>query len=529
MKIATVIEQLGLLADKLQQEHEMLHNGSTWRETNATEFRNWIGEQLGESVKNKFFITDNGLVEKLTFLAPPMLRAHDCASHNDNMKVLREYTTKWHNDNRSMSQIATGIALAWQNVGYNTGISMMGQGEYAGTLSLASNARIAGYNIPNATNPSNGVSVYDIDSHGWMRTLQVFKMWAAAGTKIDRDLLKLGIEKNKQQRLYLAKETEVETTVPTGYAKLVENKQWATTSEDTLADFTKHIAEKLENNLTARTWGWEVEVPDAKNVSAPQGVEKGSDGSLRSYENNEDCECDCDSCYYHECDCDHCETGSSDPEHNCGSSMCDNADKAEYRTIGGVQRSIHGALVRLCAELNDNDAEKNDTAGTHIHVWAGDLNAKQVANVMAIYRLLQPMFNAVAGRINVNYSRTLDKNTIAQALKGKLPSEKSRDVNLGHLGMTPERRTIEFRQMDCNLDSNRILGWAWMVRGLVTAAKRGLQIHNALHVTNIAQYVEMLAKFNVTTSNEKPDEIVYGSRHDMNEIINRKELTSVFA
>ena len=63
---------------------------------------------------------------------------------------------------------------------------------------------------------------------------------------------------------------------------------------------------KMQNGLSARTWGFEIEVPDCKGVRAPNGIEKGDDGSLRS-ENHSDCECDCNDCAYHECNCDICE------------------------------------------------------------------------------------------------------------------------------------------------------------------------------------------------------------------------------
>lgn len=510
MKIASVIEQLGELADELQQDHSFLHEGGIWRETTVEEFKNWIEDKLGDSIKGKLYITPNGLVDKLTFLAPPLMRETDISNMHiaDNPgNIARLSSIEWHKNNKMASVLATAFAQEFEHIAYRGGIGMLGIGEYAGVLNIGGFARIGGCQTSN----------YELSMHGWMRVLNIFKKWKELGCELSMTRLKNAKVANDNQ-MQLATSGSEPKQQSTGYGQLVIKKAWTESHEDVNASFDKLIAEKLENGLTARTWGWEVEVPNAKEVRAPEGVDKGSDGSLRSYEASDECDCDCDSCYYHECDCEHCETGSSDPDHDCGSSSCTKADMAEYRTTGGVQRTVHSALIKLCEDLNEAEAEMNDTAGTHIHVWAGDLNAKQVANVMAVYRLLQPMFNAIAGRTNVNYSRTLKIETVTEALKGKFKAEKTQDVNVSHLHSGASRKTIEFRQMDCNLDANRIMGWAFMVRGLVTAAKRGLEIKDAIHVATLKDYVELLGRYSVTTASEKPDQFVYGSRTDMNEV-----------
>ena len=269
------------------------------------------------------------------------------------------------------------------------------------------------------------------------------------------------------------------------------------------------------NGLAARTWGIEVEVPDAKGVDAPQGFEKGEDGSLRS-NSGDGCECSCTGCNYHDCDCDYCDNRSEGDEH-CGSEYngCSSADMAEFRTTGGIQRIISSGLNKLCKELNEEDAEMNDSAGTHIHVFAADLTTNQVGHVMAVYRRLRPIFNVICGRENVNYAKKLPIGRIKNALKkvnAVLSNEKPYEVNLMHLASG--RGTIEFRQMDCNLDANRMHLWAWIVRGLVTAAKRGMRFNDALHVTDVVGVIELLAKFNVLLHDENPEEIIYGSKTD---------------
>lgn len=268
------------------------------------------------------------------------------------------------------------------------------------------------------------------------------------------------------------------------------------------------------NALVARTWGFEVEVPDAKQVSAPNGVEKGDDGSLRSYEANDDCECGCSGCNYHSCDCDMCYNQSDGDEH-CGDGDCATADSAEYRSIGGIQRVISPALNKLCKDLNEVNAEMNDSAGTHIHVFGADLTTNQVGHVLAIYKRLEKLMEIVAGRDDVNYARRITMDAVKASLKKRgayIHTDKPRAVNTTPL--TSSRGTIEFRQMDCNLDAKRITLWAWMCRALVTSAKRGLRFNDVLGVTSLDDLIEVYAKHNVYLHDETPEEIVYGSRTD---------------
>lgn len=273
------------------------------------------------------------------------------------------------------------------------------------------------------------------------------------------------------------------------------------------------------NGLVARTWGFEVEVPDAKSVDAPAGVEKGEDGSLRSYESNSDCECECDGCTYHDCDCDYCDSRREGDEH-CGGGYCATCDSAEYRTTGGLQRIISPALYKLCKDLNDADAEKNDTAGTHIHVYAKDLTTNQIGQVLAAYKRLEPLMATICGRQDVNYARNIPIEYIRAALKKRgatISTDKPRAINTGHL--TNSRGTIEFRQMDCNLDANRMTVWAWICRAFVTSAKRGMKFTDTLAVTDLVSLIEMFAKYQVLLHDENPEQIVYGSKTDAGQFI----------
>lgn len=281
-----------------------------------------------------------------------------------------------------------------------------------------------------------------------------------------------------------------------------------------LADAIKLLP---SNGLTARTWGFEVEVPDAKgvNVAHNSGIDKGEDGSLRSYEGSDDCECGCSECTYHVCDCDQCENYNEDVDH-CGDDDCQTADPAEFRTVGGIQRVQHAGLRKLCKDLNEAKAEMNDTAGTHIHVYAQDLKTAQVGQVMAIYKFIEGIVTPIAGRYNVNYAGKVRTDHVSAALKRnkpKLNNVKQVAVNVMHL--LGGRGTIEFRQMDCNLDADKITFWAWLVRGLVETAKRGATLRDFKKVADLNDVIDVLGKFNYFIQNETPDVVVYGTKSDM--------------
>jgi hypothetical protein len=275
------------------------------------------------------------------------------------------------------------------------------------------------------------------------------------------------------------------------------------------------LSQQLKNGLSSRTWGFEIEVPDAKGVEAVAGIEKGEDGSLRS-DNTDDCDCDCNECVYHECNCDVCEYGSEDPEH-CRDSYCgSNADMAEYRTTGGIQRVKHAGMLKLCKDLLAADAEMNDSAGTHIHVYAQDLTTHQVGQVMASYSWLENIISEVARRKDVNYAKSVPASNIGKALRKRNPvlvPVKAQAVNVTWL-TNGERGTIEFRQMNCNLQGNRITFWAWLCRGFVETAKRGAKFSDFKHVTNMQGIVDVFAKYNFTLESENPDVVIPGSRTD---------------
>jgi hypothetical protein len=277
---------------------------------------------------------------------------------------------------------------------------------------------------------------------------------------------------------------------------------------------------QINNMLVARTWGWEVEAPNpGENVTVPAGVERGSDGSVESYEeNHDDCECGCNECSYHDCDCDDCENRNDDPQH-CGYDDCSSCCSYEFRTTGGIPRALHPGLKKLLAQINDT--EKNDSAGTHIHVYAKDLEAVQIGVVLGAYALTQRVWDVLAGRDVDNdnrckqYADLVPGVAVSHTLRHKALYIVGKFNAVNTLHVTSERGTLEFRQMNCNFDYDRITFFAWMVRGLVEVAKRGARITEFFNITDIEGFIKLYAKYGFTTFEETKDiDDPMGSRYN---------------
>jgi hypothetical protein len=341
--------------------------------------------------------------------------------------------------------------------------------------------------------------------------------------KLDTESIKKAIEVYNENVANVDHQRKLENKkdLSTGISKLIGISRETPVDKEIVEAQIQVWQSEIENTITARTWGWEVEAPNPdKSTRVPAGVEAGSDGSVESYESDhDDCECDCSDCTYHECDCDNCDNRNDDPEHCGDDEYCVSGNPTEYRTVGGLIRSQHPGLKELLDQISDS--EKNETAGTHIHVYAADLNAKQIAVVLAGYAITQNVWDVIAGRNTMDDPRC---KTYAGELPGSEISVSFKEDKLRHVGkfyavntynVTTERGTLEFRQMDCNFDFNRITLMAWMARGLVEIAKRGAKVSDFVGIKDINGFVELYAKFGYTTVKET-DEIMnpLGSRYN---------------
>lgn len=318
---------------------------------------------------------------------------------------------------------------------------------------------------------------------------------------------------NQEERAKASEKTN------TGISALVRKASEVTLDKDAIEAQITEASAKLQNGLVARTWGWEVEAPNPGEFRTPAGVEAGSDGSVESFEaNDEDCECGCRDCTYHDCNCDNCDYYNDAPDH-CRDGDCNTDRSYEFRTVGGVTRILHPGLKNLLDQIGNT--EKNETAGTHIHVYARDLDAFQIGVVLGGYALTQKVWDVLAGR-DVNndarcktYANIIPAERVSYALRNKKLSHvgKFNAINTLHVGT--DRGTLEFRQMDCNFNFDRISLMAFMARGLVEVAKRGAKLNDFINITDLNGLIKVYAKYGFTYESET-DEIdnPHGSRYN---------------
>lgn len=304
-----------------------------------------------------------------------------------------------------------------------------------------------------------------------------------------------------------------------GISALVLNKAQDPVDVEVIEEQIQQAQTKLSDSLVGRTWGWEVEAPNPGDFTSIPGVEAGSDGSVESFEaSDEDCSCDCRDCTYHSCDCDNCDQYNEDVEH-CRDSDCYQCRSYEFRTVGGVTRALHPGLKNLLGQISDT--EKNETAGTHIHVYARDLSAFQIGVALGGYALTQKVWDVLAGRNAEDdqrcrtYANVLPAEDIAETLRTKKLRSVGKFTAVNTLHVTSDRGTLEFRQMDCNFDFNRISLMAFMVRGLVEVAKRGATIAEFIHITDLNGLIKLYNQYGYTFGKESETiDNPHGSRYN---------------
>jgi len=243
--------------------------------------------------------------------------------------------------------------------------------------------------------------------------------------------------------------------------------------------YAEALAE-AEPTETPRTWGFEIETPDADNVHARidfalmrENLEFKGDGSVtRGNDGDHDCECDCSDCE-HSCDCDNCDltNGYTSLDH-CGGSACSGTGEyQEITSIGGIS-TTHPEALAILAESGLSDCETNDSTGLHIHIGSADLTPQQVARVISAYRQALHILDPLAGRQGVYYAQAPRLADSDHARQG-YGSEKYRAVNTAthfHDG-SYRPKTIEFRQHAGETDTAKIRAWAMLLIEIVEFAK----------------------------------------------------------
>jgi hypothetical protein len=247
-----------------------------------------------------------------------------------------------------------------------------------------------------------------------------------------------------------------------------------------------------------RTYGFEIETPTADTVrenairalrAHNDALEIGADrvsldsildwkgdGSVTGENQNEECECDCSDCVYHDCSCDYCDNQNSDPEHGCGSDYCYNTGEFQEITSVGGTTTTHPLSLEILADAKLYEAEINDTCGVHVHVGSGDLTPAQVAGVISAYRALADILDPIAERAGAYYCQTNSDHDINEARAGR-GSEKYRAVNTAPHFSNYRPDTIEFRQHAGTGSTVAVRAWAVLLVHLVEYAKRNRPIY----------------------------------------------------
>lgn len=250
-------------------------------------------------------------------------------------------------------------------------------------------------------------------------------------------------------------------------------------------------AEILENK-TVRRWSYEIEANElgrAYNELNRLGLDLKNDGSVN--ERWEDC--DCETCE-HDCNCNNCSWDSYDQE-KCEDSQ---ATEATPNRLNKCLTADHdGKIAEACEALEDCGAYIDSSCGGHIHIDAGELTPRQVANIMRVWDKIQEQLWFIVGRTygEANgYADRVENYDIESVLSGNESNRCSVNPNnwLRHRQNSGIKNTIEFRQFSGTIDPELIMIRGLVCRKLVEHAERNLPLYYLLNATTPAQVLSEL-------------------------------------
>lgn len=253
---------------------------------------------------------------------------------------------------------------------------------------------------------------------------------------------------------------------------------------------------------TNRTWGIEVEAAGARGIGSPgNGWQRKYDGSLESaYHGWAGERRDPSDCPHHDHNMDRLDSASGlwvanpayeAPDHCDWVSGMYHDEDASSDTAEFVSPILNEAgnadLQDLLSRLLTQP--QNDTAGIHIHVGAGDLNAKQIGALVFAYQMIEPIITPAYKRVRRNYCKertpedvidTLKKSKVTGARKtsseqgnGPVLSSGDRYVSV-NLNALSAHGTVEFRAMGPVYEYEHLIKWALFCREMVSIAKLNL-------------------------------------------------------
>jgi hypothetical protein len=266
---------------------------------------------------------------------------------------------------------------------------------------------------------------------------------------------------------------------------------------------------------TSRTWSFELETPDADSVNTAlmahyrrqtadmtdligertdprEFIEFCGDGSVEREGDSGECECYCRECNWHECNCENCDQQNDDPDH-CGDSDCNGSGTYQEIKPATYCEGTHPPHLALLDLAGIADVEINGTCGLHVHIGSADLNARDVANVIRVYRALSHIIEPIAGRRNENYCQDNTEREAFSAQFLRESTEKYRAVNTAPHFSTYRADTIEFRQHDGTNDIDEIRAWAMFMIRIVEFAQTNATTLWLQDATTFAEAWKLLA------------------------------------
>lgn len=270
------------------------------------------------------------------------------------------------------------------------------------------------------------------------------------------------------------------------------------------AKFRQSFSNEAPPRDTPRTWGFEIETPEADelynalDLQQLATMEFCEDASIEGAGNDE-CDCDCRYCYYHECDCDSCEVeGSNDPEHGCGNDSCysEGTEYQEVKTLNGGVKTTHPEALTHLVEAGLETVKITDQCGLHLNIGSADLTPQQVARVLTAYRLGAWLFDTISGRTNNRYAQPHSPEQEGATVR-ELPTGKYYAVNTNHhfnnVKSYPIRARLEFRQHAGENSASEIRAWAWLLCELVEFAKSDRPLYWLARAKTLAEFRKALA------------------------------------
>lgn len=246
-----------------------------------------------------------------------------------------------------------------------------------------------------------------------------------------------------------------------------------------------------------RRWSYEIEAVGLGAVSAELqrlGMFTHNDPSITD---SNSCECECSECS-HSCDCDRCDIYNGwDNEQHCGEcndTECAPSDDQPVTTTHDLER-----LPLAIAALNSAGAYTDETCGGHIHVDASDLNARQVASVMKLWRKFAELMPEVIMRENNRYAEPNTDSDLEGIIEGNYAPERYREVNAlnwfnakNSTREHPNKYTLEFRAFQGEINAELITARGFICRAIIEHAKSNRANIWLLSATDSAKFLREL-------------------------------------